>query len=143
MGIVGLAVAGCATTPLAPGSTAATMQGWGLVGTWADDCSAPASFANIHMTYRLDGNNATMVRDFGTGHDESPIVSAAVRDDGTIVVRVDVAGGFGVFEDDMVKDAQMRTRAMNTHSEKTGVFTIRDGTLASTGQPSVWTNFCR
>jgi hypothetical protein len=56
MGIAGLAHAE---------GTAGVLQGFGLIGTWAPDCSQPASRDNIQSIYSLSGADVILTHDGG------------------------------------------------------------------------------
>jgi hypothetical protein len=132
---------------LGQGASAATipqtLTQWGLVGTWAPDCNRPADIqGNVYLTFAIDGDRMTMHRSYGSGTDDSPILFAEIRDDGALVLQLDIAGGFGTYEDVLIKDKDMRERAMATRSVATGRYTIKDGVVVSTDKPSVWLNHC-
>jgi len=132
---------------LAQGASAATIAEtvaqWGLTGTWATDCNSPPSLrGNVYLTFAVHGDQVTMHRAYGSGTDDSPLLSAGIRDDGALVIELDLAGGFGTFEDVLIKDADGHERSMATRSLRTGEYTIKDGVVVSTGKPSPWINHC-
>ncbi len=76
-----------AFTPLARAEAlAATVERWGLLGSWAVDCAArPDRDKGALLTYELRKDGRVMYRrDFGDAKDESEVVSATVNAEGLL-----------------------------------------------------------
>lgn len=116
---------------------AATVVEWGLIGSWAIDCSLPPDRGKgAVLTYETEPDGRVMYRrDFGDAKDESEVVSAAADSDGVLNVTVffpslHQARQFGLL---LQKDGSLR--AIYNRSER-GDYTIRDGKFVKTGQPT-------
>ena len=59
--LIGMGIAGLAYAQ----GVAGVLQGFGLIGTWAPDCSQPASSDNIQSIYSLSGAEAILTHDGG------------------------------------------------------------------------------
>jgi hypothetical protein len=116
---------------------AATVIEWGLIGSWAIDCSLPPDRGKgAVLTYEIEPDGRVMYRrDFGDGKDESEVVSASADSNGVLNITVffpslHQARQFGLL---LQKDGSLR--AIYNRSER-GDYTIRDGKFVKTGQPT-------
>jgi hypothetical protein len=127
-----------AVTPTASAETlAATVEQWGLLGSWAVDCTArPDRDKGALLTYEIRKDGRVMYRrNFGDARDESEVVSATVNAEGLLNVMVyfpslHQAREFGLL---LLKDGSLR--AIYNRSER-GEYTIRDGKYVATGAPT-------
>lgn len=127
-----------ATTPTARAETlAATVEHWGLLGSWAVDCAArPDRDKGALLTYEIRKDGRVMYRrNFGDAKDENEVVSATVNAEGLLNVMVyfsslHQAREFGLL---LAKDGSLR--AIYNRSER-GEYTIRDGKYVATGAPT-------
>ena len=127
-----------AITPAAgAGSLAATIEQWGLLGSWAVDCTArPDRDKGALLTYEIRKDGRVMYRrDFGDARDENEVVSATINAEGLLNVMVyfpslHQAREFGLL---LAKDGSLR--AIYNRSER-GEYTIRDGKYVATGAPT-------
>lgn len=113
---------------------AVTVEQWGLLGSWAVDCSArPDRDKGALLSYEIRKDGRVMYRrNFGEAMDENEIVSATVNAEGLLNVMVYFpllrqAREFGLL---LQKDG--RLRAIYNRSER-GEYTIRDGKYVATG----------
>ncbi|WP_298885152.1 hypothetical protein [uncultured Bradyrhizobium sp.] len=127
-----------AFAPLAHAETlAATVEQWGLLGSWAIDCTArPNRDQGALLTYEIRGDGRVMYRrNFGDAKDENEVVSATVNAEGLLALTVYFPSlrqtrEFGVM---LAKDGSLR--AIYNRSER-GEYTIRDGKYVKTGAPT-------
>ncbi|HXH44283.1 MAG TPA: hypothetical protein VNK51_10615 [Bradyrhizobium sp.] len=134
---IAVAVLWCAFTSAAGAETlAATVEQWGLLGSWAVDCTArPDRDRGARLTYEIRKDGRVMYRrDFGEARDENEVVSAAIDAEGLLNVMVYFPSlrqtrEFGL----LLKDGSLR--AIYNRSER-GEYTIRDGRYVATGKPT-------
>ena len=116
---------------------AATIEQWGLLGSWAVNCAArPDRDRGALLTYEIRQDGRVMYRrDFGDASDEDEVVSATVGPEGLLNVMVffpslHQAREFGL---KLTRDGSLR--AIYNRSER-GEYTIRDGRYVATGAPT-------
>ena len=133
-----------AFTPTANAETlAATVEQWGLLGSWAVDCTArPDRDRGALLTYEIRRDGRVMYRrNFGDASDENEVVSATVGAEGLLNVMVyfpslHQAREFGL---KLARDGSLR--AIYNRSER-GAYTIRDGRYVATGAPTPAQQHC-
>lgn len=115
----------------------ATVEQWGLLGSWAVDCAArPNRDKGALLTYEIRKDGRVMyLRNFGEATDENELVSATVNAEGLLNVMVYFPSlhqtrEFGLL---LAKDGSLR--AIYNRSER-GEYTIRDGKYVATGAPT-------
>jgi len=116
---------------------AATVEQWGLLGSWAVDCTvSPDRDKGALLTYEIRGDGRVMYRrNFGDARDESEVVSATVNAEGLLNLMVYFPSlrqtrEFGLL---LAKDGSLR--AIYNRSER-GEYTIRDGKYVKSGAPT-------
>jgi hypothetical protein len=121
----------------------ATVEQWGLLGSWAVDCAArPDRDKGALLTYEIRTDGRVMYRrNFGDARDENEVVSATVNADGLLNVMVYFpslrqAREFGLR---LAKDGSLR--AIYNRSER-GEYTIRGGKYIATGAPTPMQQRC-
>ncbi|WP_441239219.1 hypothetical protein [Bradyrhizobium sp. 930_D9_N1_4] len=112
----------------------ATVEQWGLLGSWAIDCTArPDRDKGALLTYEIRKDGRVMYRrNFGDARDENEVVSATVSDDGLINVMVYFPSLQQTREFGLLISKQGSLRAIYNRSER-GVYTIKDGKYVATG----------
>ena len=133
------AVLWIAFTSLAGAETlAATVEQWGLLGSWAVDCAArPDRDKCALLTYEIRGDARVMYRrNFGDTKDENEIVSATVNAEGLLNLMVYFPSlhqtrEFGLL---LAKDGSLR--AIYNRNER-GEYTIKDGKYVKSGTPTL------
>jgi hypothetical protein len=127
-----------AFTPAAGAETlSATVEQWGLLGSWAVDCAArPDRDKGALLTYEIRKDGRVMYRrDFGDARDESEVVSATVNAEGVLNVMVYFPSLKQTREFGLLLSKQGSLRAIYNRSER-GEYTIRDGKYVATGAPT-------
>ncbi|MFK4384745.1 hypothetical protein [Bradyrhizobium sp. USDA 223] len=116
---------------------ATTVEQWGLLGSWAVDCSGrPDRDQGARLTYDIRKDGRVMYRrNFGEARDENEVVSATVNAEGLLNVMVyfpslHQAREFGLL---LQKDGILR--AIYNRSER-GEYTIRNGKYVASGAPT-------
>lgn len=117
---------------------AATVEQWGLLGSWAVDCSVrPDRDRGALLTYEIRKDGRVMYRrNFGDAKDENEVVSATVNAEGLLNLMVFFPSlhqtrEFGLL---LAKDGSLR--AIYNRSEH-GEYTIRDGKNVKSGAPTL------
>lgn len=127
-----------ALTSLARAETlAATVEQWGLLGSWAIDCAArPDRDKGARLTYEIRKDGRVMYRrNFGDATDENEVVSATVNTEGLLNVMVYFPSLQQTREFGLLLSEQGSLRAIYNRSER-GEYTIRDGKYVKTGGPT-------
>ena len=116
---------------------AATVEQWGLLGSWAVDCAArPDRDKGALLTYEIRKDGRVMYRrNFGDARDESEVVSATVNAEGVLNVMVYFPSLKQTREFGLLLSKQGSLRAIYNRSER-GEYTIRDGKYVATGAPT-------
>ncbi len=124
-------------------SIAHAMRSWGLLGTWATDCSQPASLANSYLSFHVgDRGSVLHRRDFGDGREVYEVQAATITRDGLIEVIVDFKALGGRRRWALAKGADGRIRAMaNSKADGTDP-SIRDGRFVGSGIQASWQTRC-
>ena len=115
----------------------ATVEQWGLLGSWAVDCAArPDRDKGALLTYEIRKDGRVMYRrDFGEARDENEVVSATVGAEGLLNVMVYFPSLHQTREFGLLLDKDGSLRAIYNRSER-GEYTIRDGKYVVTGAPT-------
>ena len=112
-------------------SLAATVEQWGLLGSWAVDCAvSPDRDKGALLTYEIRKDGRVMYRrNFGDAKDENEVVSATVNAEGLLNVMVYFPSLQQTREFGLLLSEQGSLRAIYNRSE----YTIRDGKYVKTG----------
>jgi hypothetical protein len=132
---IAAAVLWVAFTPAAGAeSLAATVEQWGLLGSWAVECAGrPDREKGALLTYEIRKDGRVMYRrNFGEAKDENEVVSAMVNADGLLNVMVYFPLLQQTREFGLLLSKQGSLRAIYNRSER-GEYTIRDGKYVATG----------
>ena len=127
-----------AFAPLAHAETlAATVEQWGLLGSWAIDCAvSPDRDKGARLTYEIRGDGRVMYRrNFGDAKDENEVVSATVNAEGLLNLMVYFPSLRQTREFGLMLAEDGSLRAIYNRSER-GEYTIRDGKYVATGAPT-------
>jgi len=118
---------------------------WGMLGTWAVDCSLPPSRANGYSTYEAEGtSDAVLRRDFGAElvRDRSQIQSARIAADGMLHMTINLASISQVRTNVFMKVGADGMRAFENRGAD-GSYTVRDGKFLHNGAPTLPQYRCR
>ena len=144
-----LAMAGLVTTAV-PATTVAAdapsiakvVKDWGLLGTWAIDCKAPPSRANVFSTYVVRHGRVFLERTFGD----------PAADSSEIVAILMVAGDLLEFTVDVRTLNQIRTIAVQRDTPTSihtawnhddGRYSVRSGRIMADGSLTPRQKRCR
>jgi hypothetical protein len=116
---------------------AATVEQWGLLGSWAVDCSArPDRDRGALLTYEIRKDGRVMyLRNVGGARDENEVVSATVNAEGLLNLMVFFPSLHQTREFGLLMSKDGSLRAIYNRSER-GEYTIKDGKYVKTGTPT-------
>ncbi|WP_440638179.1 hypothetical protein ACSHT2_29055 [Bradyrhizobium sp. PUT101] len=116
---------------------AATVEQWGLLGSWAVDCAArPDRDKGALLTYEIRKDGRVMYRrNFGEAKDENEVVSATVNAEGLLDLMVFFPSLHQTREFGLLLRKDGSLRAIYNRSER-GEYTIKDGKYVATGAPT-------
>src|SRR5712691_11919718 len=77
--------------PAGADNNADAARNWGLIGTWAVECSEPPSRTNIYLKYLVRSGQLWHDREFGDSSDSNKVIDARIAADGSIEIRVHFA----------------------------------------------------
>jgi hypothetical protein len=143
-----LAIALGLSVMLAPEASAQTpaqtASKWGLIGSWALNCSLPPDRGQgARLDYDVaPGGRVVHRRNFGDVKDENQVVSAVVSTDGILNLRVSFPALKETREYGMMKQPDGTIRAMYNRNAKQE-YTIKDGNFTSNGNPSPKQSKCK
>jgi hypothetical protein len=124
-------------------SVADTLQRWGLIGTWALDCSKPASSSNGYLSYVASGAKVVHQRNFGDRSDKNDVQQARTGVGGTLDLVVHFPGLNQTRKYTMLMGSDRRIRAMNNSRIDGTDPSIRDGKFIHNGALTPWQTRCR
>lgn len=127
-----------ASTSMAGAETlAATVEQWGLLGSWAVDCAArPDRDKGALLSYEIRKDGRVMYRrNFGEAKDENEVVSATVSAEGLLDLMVFFPALHQTREFGLLLQKDGSLRAIYNRSER-GEYTIKDGKYVATGAPT-------
>jgi hypothetical protein len=116
---------------------------WKLLGSWRVDCSQPPSQDNGTYIYVVKGGKLFLDRDIGGDGDSSPVVSATINADNSITLIIKFLSFSQTRENTEVKKDDDHERTFVNRNIDTGEYSVRDGILISTGNPTRWYTRCR
>ena len=116
---------------------AATVEQWGLLGSWAVDCTiSPDRDKGTLLTYEIRGDGRVMYRrNFGDTKDENEVVSATVNAEGLLNLMIYFPSLHQTRESGLLLAKDGSLRAVYNHNER-GEYTIRDGKFVKSGAPT-------
>lgn len=144
--LLALIVAGwiCSTRVAEAATISQTLTKWGLIGTWAQDCTRPPDRSgNVHMTYTIEGERVRRKEDYGDSQPVHDVVGAEILRDGTLVWRLAYPDeGIGTYEFDAEHGGDGRMRTIYAHNLDTGEYTVRNRAFAPQGGQVPWMTRC-
>jgi hypothetical protein len=114
-----------------------TATAWGLIGRWSLDCSLPPDRnRGTVLAYEIvPGNRLVHRRYFGDATEENEVLGAEASADGMLNLRVFFPSLKQTREYGLMKQPDGSIRAMYNRDRK-GEYTIRDGVLTASGDPT-------
>ena len=139
--LAALAVPAMAQDQAAP--VAGILNGFGFFGTWAIQCGAQPSTANLVQTVTWTGRepveySVTFVP--GTVGNRYRVVSAQMPDASTLLMQVQLNGNL-TENLTITKYGADRIRTMSTQTWQG--FLVKDGIVVASGHPTPWLQKCR
>jgi hypothetical protein len=122
-------------------STSAAAAKWGLIGTWALDCSKKPAEGNVYETYARQGNDVFLNRNGGSFNDSNKFLSAKISANGMLDVRIQFTRLSQTRVNVFQKAPDGRKRAVTNHDTK-GAYTVKDGKFVGNGAPTQWMTRC-
>jgi hypothetical protein len=116
---------------------------WKLLGSWRVDCSHPPSRNNGTYIYVVKGGKLLLERDTGGDEESNPVVSATINADNSITLIIKFISFSQTRENTEVKKDDDHERTFINRNIDTGDYSVRDGILISTGNPTKWYTRCR
>jgi hypothetical protein len=115
---------------------------WGLIGSWAADCSIPLDNAHPLLSYEVTADDRMMLRrDFGTRKDEQEVSSAEIAGDGLLILRILFPAFKQIRENGIVMLPDGSIRAIFNRNDK-GEYSIRNGRFVANGNPTLALHKC-
>ena len=116
---------------------------WGLIGTWALDCSKPASSSNGYLIYVVRAGKVVHERDFGDRRDSNDVQQARTGIGGTLDLVVHFPGLNQTRKYTMLMASDRRIRALSNSRIDGADQTIKDGKFTSNSATTPWQTRCR
>jgi len=132
---------------LASGASAETVsqtaRKWGLIGSWAVDCSVPRDKSDPLISYEVTADDRVMLRrDFGTGQDEQEVSSAEIAAGDVLILRIFFPAFQQTRINGIAKQPDGSIRAIYNRHEEKDEYSIRDGKFVASGKPTVALRQC-
>jgi hypothetical protein len=141
--VLGFAVVGSfgiSSTPRAE-TINQTITKWGLLGTWAVDCKAPADRDHTRATYAIRAGKPVHLRNWGDGKDDSPILAATIAPDQSIELRINFISIKQIRDFALLRGSDQRIRAKYSRAPD-GTYAIFDGKTVPDGDETRWQARC-
>jgi hypothetical protein len=140
---VAICVAICAASPATAASNAEIARQWGLLGTWAPDCTMPPSNTNYYATFVVEGMDLVHRREWGGyAGDTNKVLRANLLGE---VIELEVR--FANLDPPQTRVWGSVKEGNRIHTkynlEVNGPFSIRDFVILAGGAPSPWLTKCR
>jgi hypothetical protein len=121
-----------------------TLSKWGLLGTWALDCSKPASGSNGYLTYAIRrAGQVSHERDFGDRQDINEVQQARTGLGGRLELVVDFKDLGQTRKFTLLMGPDGRIRAMANSKADGSEPTITGGKFTANGADTPWQVRCR
>jgi hypothetical protein len=134
VGILGMVSVASADT------IASTATQWGLLGTWAFDCSVPPGRNNTYLTYSVRRGMLFHDRNFGDKKDSFQVLSASAADNGELTILIKFDSETRQFTNAKGDDGRMRS--LSNRNVDTNEYSIRDGKFTANGNTTRWLTHC-
>lgn len=137
----------CLTSPISSAREANNAaEVWGLLGTWATDCSTSPSRQNAYLGYKRGADRRLIhFRDFGDARDETPVLATEILGDGTLAITA----SFRTEAGDQTRRWIIKRvtadsyQALENRRVDNGQYTIKDGVLVHNGKAPPVVSRCK
>ncbi len=132
-----------AAIPEATASDAAdAARKWGLIGSWAVDCSIPPDKTSPWIIYAIaSGDRVMLRRDYGNRTDEQEVGAVEIAGDGNLLMRTFFPTLKQTRESAVAMAPDGSIRAVYNRNEQQE-YTVRDGVFVANGNPAVSMRKC-
>jgi len=131
-----LLFAGPITSDALADSAADVARDWGLLGSWAVDCSAPpVRGRGAIISYEIASDGRLIYRRDHDPSDVNEVASARIESDETVVLSIVLPRAHQTRENGIAKMADGSIRSVFNRGED-GSYTIRDGRFVANGKPT-------
>jgi len=120
-----------------------TLRTWGLLGTWALDCTKPPSGSNGYLSYVVRSGKVAHDREFGDRRDSNDVQQARTGVGGTLDLVVHFPTLNQTRKYTMLMGSDRRIRAMSNSRIDGTDQSIRDGKFIHNGALTPWQTRCR
>ncbi|WP_257165875.1 hypothetical protein [Bradyrhizobium sp. SRS-191] len=116
--------------------TADVARAWGLIGTWAADCSAPAvKGRGAIISYEVTPDGTLIYRRDRDPSDVNAVANARVESDQTLVLSIVLPRAHQTRENGIARTPDGSIRALFNRGEDDS-YSIRDGRFVANGKPT-------
>jgi hypothetical protein len=123
-------------------SAADVARDWGLLGTWAVDCSAPpVRGRGTIISYEVTSDGTLVYRRDHDPSDVNEVAHARVEPDQTLVLSITLPKARQTRENGIAKTEDGSIRSVFNRGED-GSYTIRDGRFVANGKPTLALRKC-
>jgi len=123
---------------------AETASKWGLIGTWALDCTKPASGSNGHLTYAIRrAGQVSHERNFGDRQDVNEVQQVKLGAGGALELVVNFPKLNQTRKYTLIMGPDGRTRAMANSKVDGSEETIKEGKFTHNSGETPWQVRCR
>ncbi|CCD90492.1 conserved exported hypothetical protein [Bradyrhizobium sp. ORS 375] len=111
-------------------------RGWGLIGTWAADCSAPpVKGRGAIISYEVTPDGNLIYRRDHDPSDVNAVANARIEPDQTLVLSIVLPKARQTRENGITRTADGSIRSLFNRGEDDS-YTIRDGRFVANGKPT-------
>lgn len=114
---------------------------WGLIGTWAISCEAPATRSNPFYTFAPEGKTLVVKRAMGDHNDKNEVISAKIIDKNEIEIAVEYKAYAKIMTARYLKLGS-DTFSPLSNKDQTGLYTIKDRKQVKDGSPAPVMKHC-
>ncbi|WP_315774183.1 MULTISPECIES: hypothetical protein [unclassified Bradyrhizobium] len=116
--------------------TAEVARAWGLIGTWAADCSAPpVRGRGAIISYEISPDGSLVYRRDHDPSDVNEVATARIEPDQTLVLSIVLSRARQTRENGIIKTTDGGIRSVFNRGED-GSYTIREARFVANGKPT-------
>ncbi|WP_315758054.1 MULTISPECIES: hypothetical protein [unclassified Bradyrhizobium] len=111
-------------------------RAWGLIGTWAADCSAPpVRGRGAIISYEISPDGSLVYRRDHDPSDVNEVANARIEPDQTLVLSIVLSRAHQTRENGIIKTTDGGIRSVFNRGED-GSYTIREARFVANGKPT-------